>query len=168
MQDDLTLPDGAVRIPLRARDGSIRTYAIVDAADAEWVNQRTWHLDEGYAKSHRSNRDGRRVHVGLHRELLGLAYGDPRQVDHRDRNRLNCRRANLRVIPKMGNRQNKSSARGSSSQHRGVSWQADRGLWGAWVKVNDRSIRVGSFASEAEAAEAVRQARLRLMVYALD
>lgn len=31
-----------VRIPLRARDGSIRAYALVDAADAEWLSQWTW------------------------------------------------------------------------------------------------------------------------------
>ena len=35
MHPDDTCPDGAVRIPLRARDGSIRAYTVVDAADAE-------------------------------------------------------------------------------------------------------------------------------------
>lgn len=66
---------GVAHIPLSARDGSIRAYAIVDATDAHWINQWRWHLDKGYARRNEW-RDGKCIAILLHRELLGLRSGD--------------------------------------------------------------------------------------------
>ena len=156
-------------IPLRARDGSIRAYAIVDAADADWVNQWHWCLDNGYAR--RSQKaDGRNQAILLHRELLGLTPFDNREGDHLDLDRLNNRRSNLRVLPYDGrpNTQNKRSYRGSTSAHRGVSWSTRYGQWVAQIQINGKGQFLGRFDDELEAAEVARAARARLMPYATD
>jgi hypothetical protein len=31
-------------IPLRARDGSVKAWALIDAADAAWLNQWRWSM----------------------------------------------------------------------------------------------------------------------------
>lgn len=163
-------PDGlTVDIPLRRRDGSVRGYARVDAADAEWVNRWYWHLDgDGYARRNETRADGRQDTILLHRALLGLVKGDGLDGDHRDRDRLNDTRGNLRIIPKAGNAQNCPSLRGAASSYRGVYWKKEHGKWAAQVRANGKYKHVGYFTSELEAAEAARAARAQLMPYALD
>lgn len=168
MHLDASTPDGAALIPLRARDGSVRAYAIVDAADADWVNQWRWCLDgNGYA-SRGVRHSGRTRQFQLHRELLGLTRGDGFEGDHIDRNHLNCRRYNLRVVRRPGNTQNKSSYAGSTSAYRGVSWTADRGRWQAQIQVNGKKTHLGFFSDEHEAAEVARAARVRMMPFATN
>lgn len=159
-------------IPLRARDGSVRAYAIVDVADADWVNQWSWSINmKGYAR--RSERVGPRLqnkqrYVSLHRALCGLTAKDEVDVDHINRNKLDNRRANLRVIPHKGfpNAQN-TTPRGFS-KYRGVSLDRATGKWSARVCVSGKTHRLGLFSTEVEAGEAARAARLRLMPYAVD
>ena len=152
------------RIPLRARDESIRAYAIVDAADAERVNQWRWSLDsDGYAVRTEYVGPGKSVRLfRLHCELMGVR----RDVDHIDGVRLNCRRQNLRIVPKGGNAQNRRNNAGSSSAHRGVGWS--KGKWEARIWHSGKLHYLGRYASEEEAAAVARAARLEHMPYATD
>lgn len=178
MCPDDTAPDGAVRIPLRAKDGSVRAYAIVDAADAEWANQWRWALcSGGYAGRSvvgKSASTGKKANltVLLHRELLGLKAGSEFDGDHIDRDRLNNRRSNLRAIPstRFGspNGQNLTSHRDASSKFRGVFWNKRDRTWVANVRRGRKSVFYKHCATEEEAAQAAREARLRLLPYAVD
>jgi hypothetical protein len=169
--------DTTVRVPLRAKDGTVRAYALIDAADAEFVNQWRWHLSrKGYVERSqylgRSQKDGSKPRYlvsifKLHRELLGLSAGDGIEGDHVNRDKLDNRRQNLRSVSHPGNVQN-TSARGGSSAYRGVSWRSDTCKWRAFTRFNGKMIHLGSFSTETEAAEAARAARARLMPYAVD
>lgn len=155
------------QIPLRARDGSVRAYALIDAADTDFVNQWRWHLTNRYAARGAYGSKGHYV-IYLHRTLLGLTLGDGHQGDHINRNKLDCRRANLRVLTKGDNRQNVDSYRGSSSEHRGVSWDKGRNKWEAMVRIGGQTAYREYFEDETIAAEAARSARLRLLPFAVD
>lgn len=160
-----------VRIPLISRDGSVKAYAVIDASDLYLVSDTTWRWCVGYA-GRAFGGPPRRVRF-IHRVVLGLpdtgvcGTGD-REVDHINRNRLDNRRCNLRIVSHRHNMQNKPSYTGSASQYRGVSWDSQRSLWRARVTVDGKQYRLGRFASEAEAGEIARQARLRLMPFASD
>lgn len=161
-----------VRIPLRARDGAVRGYALVDAVDAEWVNQHRWHMTrKGYAQRCVWV-NGQVRGFSLHREVLGLTREDPVDVDHINRDRLDCRRENLRALPKGANAQNTGGWRNASSQYRGVSWDRASGKWVAKIRVGSRAEgkhrTLGRFNSELEAAEVARAARARLMPYSVE
>ncbi len=164
--------DGSTeRIPLRARDGSVRAYVLIDAADATTVNQRRWHLNRGgYAVRSARVPGGGYTTILLHRVLLGLTLGDDLEGDHRDRNKLNCRRENLRIVPVIGraNQQNLPSQRGSTSPHRGVSWDAQTRKWRSKIYVGGKTISLGRFSTQDAAADAARLARLRLMPFSVD
>ena len=167
MRPDDTAPDGAVHIPLRRRDGSIRAYAIVDAADASWVNRYRWSLGtSGYAER-TAGHGPTRVGYLMHREVLGLVRGDGLEGDHINRNRLDNRRENLRAVPKRSQQQNLTS-KGKTSKYRGVHWYTRLRKWRACITVAGKTRCIGQFDSEEEAAEAARLERERLMPYAVD
>lgn len=171
MQWDDTVPEGAVRIPLRAKDGSVRAYTIVDDADAEWVNRWRWYLTtSGYAcrTIKQAPGDRRTRALLLHRALSGLTHNDPTNVDHINRIRLDNRRANIRLLPKGCNQQNQPANSMSSSKHRGVSWRPDMNKWVAQLKIGPRTLYLGSFDIETDAAEAALAARRLHLPYAVD
>jgi hypothetical protein len=167
MRPDDTATEVAVRIPLRARDGSVRAHAIVDPADAAWVNQWRWCMDgKGYAVRAQKI-DGRKNMVFLHRELLGLVRGDGLAGDHINRDRLDDRRSNLRAIPRAANVQNQGGNPSASSPYRGVTPT----LWGRWrarVRVAGKLLNFGTYGTQEEAAAAARAARRQVFPYAVD
>jgi hypothetical protein len=151
------------RIPLRARDGSVRAWAIVDADIVASLGEWRWCLSsDGYAK--RTPRvDGRRVVIYLHRLVADAKPGE--DVDHINRDRLDCRRANLRVGTRALNLQNVAS-RGGTSRHRGVSWHRGAGRWRATVKLAGKAHHLGLFDDEERAAEAAIAFRAEHMDWA--
>lgn len=153
-------------IPLRRRDGTVKAYALVDDSDRELVEGWRWSLTKrGYVR--RTVRvDGRQQTVHLHRVITGLERDDPRDVDHENGNRRDCRRSNLRVVTRAGNAQNVTRVRGRS-RFRGVSWHVSNRRWQAKLTVGYRQVHVGYFADELEAAIAAEGARRDLMPFAL-
>lgn len=148
------------QVPLCDRHGNVRAYATIDATDADIVGQNCWSLNFGYANSGRLGK--------LHRFILGLASSDECQVDHIDRDRLNCRRSNLRLATHGTNMQNKANYHGSRSRFRGVTWLKNYERWQARVQVNGNRMLIGFYDNEEEAGAAAREARLRLMPFATD
>jgi hypothetical protein len=132
----------------------------VDAADAAEVSRRAWHLSaQGYPSA---TIDGRVT--TLHRFLLGLKSGDRLLVDHKNRDRLDNRRANLRLGSQAMNAQNRNPL-GGSSKFRGVSWDRARSCWETHAKINGRSYFLGRFDDELEAAETVAEFRAKHMPF---
>jgi hypothetical protein len=160
------LGDTAV-VPLYRRDGSVADYALVDPSDHAAVTQYRWCLHPfGYAVRSvgpRSNRG----QIRMHRTVMGLELGDPREVDHENRDRLDNRRANLRIVTRAQNLQN-VPARGGASRHRGVTWDKRRDRWQAQAKLNGRQHFLGYFRSETDAAEAAAAWRAEHMTHAID
>jgi HNH endonuclease/AP2 domain len=150
------------RIPLVRKDGSERASALVDADVYTELVRLSWFFNKGYAAS--SCKDGDRFRVKLmHREVLGLEWGDRRHTDHINRDRLDNRRANLRVVSLEENTQNRPSQKGSSSRFRGVSWNKAKRRWTAQVVSDGRYHRLGAYINEIDAAiaaEAFRRAHM--------
>jgi hypothetical protein len=162
---------GAKRIPLRRHDGTIRALALVDAEDFEWLTQWRWHLaGNGYATRNVPLPSGKQYPVRMHRQLLGLERGDPRQGEHRNRDRLDCRRGNLRIAERgmKDNLQNVGSHACSSSRYRGVSWHGQTRKWAARVILDGKAHWLGVFANEAEAAAVASAWRAEHMPFSED
>jgi hypothetical protein len=142
-----------------------RGVALVDDEDAERVLAYRWFRhSSGYAVRNVKGERGR-VRM-LHREIVGLEPGDPREVDHISRARLDCRRANLRIVTRAENRQN-TPAIGGTSRARGVSRIAKTGRWRAFAQLGGAHVHIGCFATEAEAAEAAATWRAENMPFAV-
>jgi hypothetical protein len=155
-------------IPLYRRDGSIRAHALVDVADAPAIECRRWHVgSNGYARRGQVEKGtGRIIAVLMHRVLMGLEEGDQRQVDHINRDKLDNRRSNLRLVTGAINAQNTPSRAGSSSRFRGVYWDSRRSKWRSQGSIDGVRTRLGTFDTEIEAACAVEAWRRSAMPYA--
>ena len=89
---------------------------------------------------------------------MGCVPGDGKEVDHKDFDRLNCRRSNLRVGTPAENRRNR---RGNKGTTRGTFFWSERGKWVAQASVGRRGEAkrhfLGYFDTEGEAATGVAE-----------
>lgn len=152
---------GVGMIPLRGRDKRVRAWAKTSLEDFARISRHRWHFGSGDKYVVRMVRGGNgksgQYAYGLHREVMGLRYGDKREVDHRNRQPLDNTRENLRICTRAENAQNLNprGLPGSSSEHRGVSYWKARRKWIAQVVLNHRRHHLGYFDTEAEAVAAV-------------
>lgn len=132
-----------IEVPLANRP----EVALIDDDDAHLVLSRRWRWAKGYAVSGRNS-------VSMHRLILGA--GRSQLVDHRNRDRLDNRRENLRLATKAENALN-GNIRGGSSRYRGVCWDVGahtnpKRRWRASIRVDGHVRFLGNFATEEEAA----------------
>lgn len=96
----------------------------------------------------------------MHRVILGLPKGDPRQGDHENNNGLDNRRSNLRVVTPVEQAWNKRVHRDTESGFKGVR-QRSRRTWGARIVVRGTIHLLGSYPSAIEAAQAYNAAAVQ-------
>lgn len=158
------------RIPLYRSDGTVQAYALVDPDDFDRLGHHRWLLGgRGYVL--RSvQRSGQRQWIRLHRDVMGLgAYcDDKRQVDHINLDRLDNRKANLRVVTFAENMQNRAPRIGNHSKYRGVSWNARVCRWFAYVNVDGKRTYLGYFDDEDEAGRVAAEFRAQHMPFSAD
>lgn len=93
------------------------------------------------------------IRLKMHRAVFAYHHDEwPETVDHIDGDRSNNRVENLRPATKSEQQWNKSA--------KGYSTKGSR--WVARIKVGGRRINLGSFQTERAAAEAYREAKVRL------
>lgn len=88
---------------------------------------------------------------------------DPsKEVDHEDRDGLNCTRGNLGPANRSENMANTSLHEDSTSGFKGVSFRKDSNKWRAYICLNYEMISLGSFGAAHEAAHAYNVAAVLL------
>jgi hypothetical protein len=149
------------RIPLSGRIGN-GLYVIVDDENYELALQYSWSLSvRGYVQtSVRLKEDWRKIKVlFLHRMLIAINPGE--LVDHINRNRLDNRRSNLRHCTYSENSQNRRKiAKNTTSRYVGVTLK--KGRWKASIMKDAKTISLGCYGSESEAALAYNVKALQL------
>lgn len=136
---------------LANRSGEIVGEAMIDAGDLDLARKYRWSLDgSGYVTS-TSSPHGVVSKQLLHRHILGCVKGDGKVVDHINRNKLDNRRANLRIGDNALNAGNRD--RKASSQYPGVTWSKGTGRWLAQGTINGQHHFLGRYDSEIEAAQ---------------
>ena len=98
---------------------------------------------------------GRRT-IYMHRQVMSAPEG--MVVDHKDHNRFNNQKGNLRLCTHNQNMFNRRPEKGSRSVYKGVSWHKGNGRWQARITVRGKAILLGYYGDEIEAAKAVDRA----------
>ncbi len=127
-------------------------FATIDAADAPLVLVHKWCFSR-YAVRDRKLCDGPGPKmIAMHRFLLNAPSGV--EVDHINGDKLDNRRANLRLATATENKWNFRLHRTNTSGYRGVHWHKASSLWHAEMYVCGRKTSLGYFRSAVDAARA--------------
>ena len=117
-----------------------------------------WYVDaEGYVVRAIYAAGRKQVKLLMHRVITQAPKGV--QVDHINHDRLDNRRANLRLVTHSENQRNRSVRKDSSSGFIGVYFVARLNKWRAQIYVN-RTLNLGYFSTLEEAVAARKAANL--------
>lgn len=134
-----------VRIPI---SGGLHT--TIDDGDAPLIAGHAWQkVPSGKSTYAATTIAGRRVF--MHRLLLGLPPGDPRQGDHWNGDGLDNRRQNLRAVTRS---QNQANARRKDGRFKGAFFDKRGGLWMARLRYEGRAYYLGRHPTAEDAARA--------------
>ena len=139
-------------------------YALVDDWNYDWLNLWKWCAEHSgrswYAVRQSPRKHYKRHQIRMHREILGLEFGDGRQADHRNRNGLDNRERNIRICSSSTNLRNRASY-GRTSKYKGVYWNKKARRWYAQITLSSGAKKyLGSFLKENEASRIYKEYKI--------
>jgi hypothetical protein len=144
------------KIPLRNREKKIVAYAKVDDDDYKILSQRNWYLtDQGYAKRRQSLGHKKSMLVMMHRVIMRAEKGT--LLDHKNHDRLDNRKTNLRFCTKTQNNLNRPKRRDNTSGSKNVYWSKANQRWFIKTKVGGKEYRSPNLPSKKEAIRASKK-----------
>jgi len=130
-------------------------FAIVDEDDYDRLAQYKWCVSRSrnclYARRS-SKYQGKKITLQMHRVVLGLEYNDNLIIDHINRNGLDNRKANLRIVSQKINSYNCKMQRHNTSGYRGVAFYKQTGKYASYIKINGIQKHLGFYETPIEAA----------------
>ena len=116
---------------------------IVDDSDYEEMSKYKWCYAEGYAVRRRWCKQEKRYYtVKMHREITNAPKG--LLVDHKDGNKLNNTRSNLRICTHTENVRNSQKPRNNTTGYKGVKHGRKRRKDGSYYEYYLAEIRVNN------------------------
>ena len=133
--------------------------ALVDDEDFGFLSQYRWYLS---VQKYAARMSGRKQ-LYMHRVIMGNPPG--KEIDHINYDGLDNRKQNLRVCEHRENIRAQRRTNRGTSQYRGVHFDASRitqrNKWAAKIMVDRKTIHIGRYATEKDAAWAYQQAARR-------
>jgi hypothetical protein len=127
----------------------------IDDIDIPLLEGRTIFMNrKGYGEIKLRNKG-----VLVHR-LIHVAMGlDPNlQTDHKNQNKLDCRRENLREATQTQNKANSRTYKNNTSGFKGVSFHKRQKKYNARLRINKEVVHLGCFLDPVDAAKAYDKA----------
>lgn len=149
--NDIICYETHAEIILRNKQGEECARTLIDLKDVELVSQYKWCKSHGYVLCREAN-------IGLHQFIIGDYDKDNMVIDHINRNPLDNRRENLRIVTPQQNCMNKSIQPNNTSGVPGVSWRKDRNKWRAFISIDGKQIALGLYKRKEDAIAARKAA----------
>jgi hypothetical protein len=119
-------------------------YTILDIDDYNRLSGYKWcavaTLNGRYYAKRNIRIDGKQKAALLHRTIMGLTWGDGKEVDHINRNPLDNRKINLRLCTRTQNQENKDLSKNNTSGYRGVHWNKSARCWIGQIRYKGKRI----------------------------
>lgn len=135
-------------------------WAVISAMDGPSVGRFNWYALVTRNGSVYGVRKPSRGGILLHRfvsEEMGLTL--TAEVDHENRNGLDCRRSNLRDATRGQNTENTRLRSDSATGVKGLHWYKQTQRWQAKIAHGGRQLHLGYFVDKDEAIKALAEAR---------
>ena len=119
--------------------------AIIDIEDVDRVKNYKWsEMGSGYVTA-TYYKENLKTGILLHRLIMGL--DNEKDYDHKNGNRKDCRKHNLRPVSSLENAKNRLKQITNSSGFIGVSWSKLKDMWRSYIQVNYKQKHLGYFDS---------------------
>lgn len=136
-------------------------FAVIDNIDYTFLMQWKWCFNNVYAVRNSRKSDGldRYKIIYMRRIILirKLGHLDFQYTDHKNHNKLDNRRDNLRPASGTQNAGNRKARQGTS-KFKGVCWFKRDKKWIVYIRLNGGRKHLGLFTDEIEAAKAYNEA----------
>lgn len=138
--------------------------ALVSDRDFKALAKYKWYRYGEKAVMRYEWRGEKRHSIYMHREIMNTPRG--LDTDHRNHNTLDNRRRNLRIATRRENSGNrKPTKRLRLSRYKGVTWRKKEGRmkcgkWRATIGVNYKTVSLGNFMNQKDAARAYNRAAI--------
>lgn len=140
---------------------NVLDYAYISKIDFKDCKSIFWRKTEyGYARGYYNKKE-----ILLHKFITKT--DNSIIIDHKDRNKLNCTRENLRVANKQINSLNRDAQLNSKTGFSGISFDKRRNKFRAYTKKDGIQINFGSFNTIEEAIKA-RKEKLQIIFGDID
>jgi len=139
-------------------------FALVDDQDFELLNQWKWYAHKDgntYYAIRGVWKDNKVFRFFMHREILDLKYKDGKITDHINRNGLDNRKTNLRIVTKAENCRNHTKFSTNTSGYTGVSWHKVIKKWQSQIRAGGKKINLGYYNNIKDAVGARKQGEIR-------
>jgi hypothetical protein len=133
-------------------------FALVDDGDFEYLNQFKWCFNGQYAARRGAIR-GKSL-IRMHRVVMCAPAGY--EVDHINGDKLDNRRANLRLCTRAENQRHKARNRQNTTGYKGVRIDKRDGYFSARIRFDNKELHLGRFRNAVDAARAYDAAAKKL------
>lgn len=134
---------------------------LVDKEDYEKIKSYHWRTHKNYAVT-ATYKNGKLKNLWMHKLIMGKTK-EGFDVDHINRNPLDNRKCNLRVIAHYQNKQNVKLNTNNSSGHRNISYSKKTGLFYASFTYLSKKYTVGSYKTLETALKKLKDKRKKVM-----
>lgn len=125
---------------------------LFDIEDVAILNGKYWYEDDyGYLTT-AIKVDGKYKYLKFHRLVMSANKGQ--YVDHKNRNRADNRKDNLRICSHIENDRNRSIQKNNTTGIIGVHFDTRRGKWIATIGISGKTVYLGRFENKDDAIKA--------------
>lgn len=127
---------------------------MVDDEDFEALSRYKWFAQwngTDYRAKRMSRHNGRRIQIQMYNQIMKPAKGF--EVDHINRDTLDNRKSNLRIVTRSQNQKNKGIQKNNKTGMTGVYWVEKTKRWLVRMKIEGKNTYFGSFVDKQDAIE---------------
>lgn len=169
MKNDFKIINNIVEIYVDSPKHGIHKF-LVDLEDFYKINGHTWRVkldnNKFYVAAHIKTELGYKYGL-LHRMITDCPKG--KVIDHINGNTLDNRKSNLRICTNSENLQNLlTPAKNNTSGILNATWNESRKKWRVALRVNGKTINIGTYKYKSTAKKAAKEARLKYKPFSQD
>lgn len=131
--------------------------AIVDDDDFIYLSQYKWHALKARNGFYAARNEKGKT-ILMHRLILNCPK--THEVDHKNMDRLDNRKENLRIATRSQNRNNQKLSKNNTTGFKGIYYNKKRKSWESFIKANNKHIYLGKFNSPQDAHDAYKCAAI--------